>query len=381
MDERMRAWLVLPLLPDLGRARINTLIRHFGSPEAVLDASEQALTDAGIGALAVRSILDWRRLADVDNELRLIEKHSVAITTILDADYPANLARMAAPPPLLYYRGTLSPMDEAAVAVIGSRKISRYGRDVTHQIVTDLARAGVTIVSGLALGVDAAAHQFALDAEGRTLAVLGTGLASIYPAQHKTLADHVAGSGAGLTEVSMTSRPNEGSFPQRNSIIAALSLGVLVVEAAQRSGTSITVGYALEENRSVYAVPGDITRVNSVGTNRLIQDGARLVTCGRDILLDLRDELGRLLDHLPELHDPAENQPAPLPADLNPVETIVLEILELDPLTIEALNAALAARDEGEAPVAQGDLMAALLNLELRGLVRQERGMQFRRMK
>jgi len=381
MDERMRAWLVLPLLPDLGRARINTLIRHFGSPEAVLDASEQALTDAGIGALAVRSILDWRRLADVDNELRLIEKHSVAITTILDADYPANLARMAAPPPLLYYRGTLSPMDEAAVAVIGSRKISRYGRDVTHQIVTDLARAGVTIVSGLALGVDAAAHQFALDAEGRTLAVLGTGLASIYPAQHKTLADHVAGSGAVLTEVSMTSGPNEGCFPQRNSIIAALSLGVLVVEAAQRSGTSITVGYALEENRSVYAVPGDITRVNSVGTNRLIQDGARLVTCGRDILLDLRDELGRLLDHLPELHDPAENQPAPLPADLNPVETIVLEILELDPLTIEALNAALAARDEGEAPVAQGDLMAALLNLELRGLVRQERGMQFRRMK
>ncbi len=381
MDERMRAWLVLPLLPDLGRARINTLIRHFGSPEAVLDASEQALTDAGIGALAVRSILDWRRLADVDNELRLIEKHSVAITTILDADYPANLARMAAPPPLLYYRGTLSPMDEAAVAVIGSRKISRYGRDVTHQIVTDLARAGVTIVSGLALGVDAAAHQFALDAEGRTLAVLGTGLASIYPAQHKTLADHVAGSGAVLTEVSMTSGPNEGCFPQRNSIIAALSLGVLVVEAAQRSGTSITVGYALEENRSVYAVPGDLTRVNSVGPNRLIQDGARLVTCGRDILLDLRDELGRLLDHLPELHDPAENQPAPLPADLNPVETIVLEILELDPLTIEALNAALAARDEGEAPVAQGDLMAALLNLELRGLVRQERGMQFRRMK
>jgi len=371
----------LTLLPDLGRARINTLIRHFGSPEAVLDASEQALTDAGIGALAVRSILDWRRLADVDNELRLIEKHSVAITTILDADYPANLARMAAPPPLLYYRGTLSPMDEAAVAVIGSRKISRYGRDVTHQIVTALARAGVTIVSGLALGVDAAAHQFALDAEGRTLAVLGTGLASIYPAQHKTLADHVAGSGAVLTEVSMTSGPNEGCFPQRNSIIAALSLGVLVVEAAQRSGTSITVGYALEENRSVYAVPGDITRVNSVGTNRLIQDGARLVTCGRDILLDLRDELGRLLDHLPELHDPAENQPAPLPADLNPVETIVLEILELDPLTIEALNAALAARDEGEAPVAQGDLMAALLNLELRGLVRQERGMQFRRMK
>jgi DNA processing protein len=179
----------------------------------------------------------------------------------------------------------------------------------------------------------------------------------------------------------MTSGPNEGCFPQRNSIIAALSLGVLVVEAAQRSGTSITVGYALEENRSLYAVPGDITRVNSVGTNRLIQDGARLVTCGRDILLDLRDELGRLLDHLPELHDPAENQPTPLPADLNPVETIVLEILELDPLTIEALNAALAARDEGAAPVAQGDLMAALLNLELRGLVRQERGMQFRRMK
>ncbi|HPS01012.1 MAG TPA: DNA-processing protein DprA [Candidatus Sumerlaeota bacterium] len=381
MDERIRAWLVLTLLPDLGRARINTLIRRFGSPEAILDASEQALTDAGIGALAVHSLLDWRRLAAVDEELRLIEKHGVSLTTILDDDYPANLARMAVPPPLLYYRGTLSPMDEAAVAVIGSRKISRYGRDATHQIVTDLARAGVTIVSGLALGVDAAAHQFALDAEGRTLAVLGTGLASIYPAQHKPLADHVAASGAVLTEVSMTSGPNEGCFPQRNSIIAALSLGVVVIEAAQRSGTSITVGYALEENRSVYAVPGDITRVNSVGTNRLIQDGARLVTCGRDILLDLRDELGRLLDNLPELHDPAEGQPAPLPANLNPVETAVLDALELDPLSIEALSVALAERDGGEAPVAQGDLMAALLNLELRGLVRQERGMQFRRMK
>jgi len=374
--EHYRPWLVLNLLPGLGKTRINQLIKHFGSPGAVLDASEKELEAIeGIGSMAASLIPKWKATVDVDAELRLIEQHDVSLVSILDEAYPANLAKMRVPPPLLYYKGTLEPMDEAAVAVIGSRRVSRYGRDAAHEIVSVLAEAGVTVVSGLAIGCDGVAHEMALDAGGRTLAVLGGGLSAIYPAVHKKLAERVVENGALISEMPMASDIDPGSFPQRNAIIAGLALGVLVIEAGPRSGTSITVGCALEENRAIYSVPGDITRVNSVGTNRLIKEGARLVTCADDILVDLRGELGRLIEGLPDGTEDLGDTPPPVPKDLTETETSVVEALELDPLQIDALAEAL----DGTVP--SGDLMAALLSLELRGLVRQEPGMRFRRVK
>ena len=379
--ERYRAWLALHLLPDVGPARVNRLVRRFGSPEAVLDAPEPALREVeGVGPMCVAALRDWRRLTDVDAELALVERHGVSLVSILDDHYPRGLARVAVPPPLLYYRGTLEPLDEAAVAVIGARKMSRYGREVAERIASELARAGVTVVSGLAIGVDGVAHRAALEAGGRTLALLGRGLSRIYPAQHGELAAAIERSGAVISEMPMAAEPDAGSFPRRNALIAWLSLGVVVVEAGGRSGTSITVGYALDESRAIFAVPGDVTRANSIGTNRLIRDGARLATSGRDVLADLRDELGRFLSNLPRTGDgdgPAE--PPPLPKELSDLERAIADALETDTLPIDDLREALAVADPAAPPVVTGDLMSALLRLQLLGLVRQEPGMRFRR--
>jgi DNA processing protein len=379
--ERYRAWLALHLLPDVGPARVNRLVRRFGSPEAVLEAPEAALREVeSVGPMCIAALRDWRRLTDVDAELRLVEKHGVSLVSILDSHYPAALARVAVPPPLLYYRGTLEPLDEAAIAVIGSRKMSRYGREVGERIAGELGRAGVSVVSGLAIGIDGVAHRAALDAGGRTLAVLGCGLSRIYPAQHGELAAAVERSGAVISEMPMAAEPDVGSFPRRNAIIAWLSLGVVVIEAGSRSGTSITVGYALDESRAVFAVPGDVTRANSIGTNRLVREGARLVTSGRDVLADLRDELGRFLSNLPRTGDgDRADDPPPLPKELSDLERAIASALETDTLSIDDLRETLAAVDPAAPPAATGDLMSALLRLQLLGLVRQEPGMRFRR--
>ncbi|MBN1867374.1 DNA-processing protein DprA [Candidatus Sumerlaeota bacterium] len=372
-----RSWLILHRLPDIGRGRLNALVRRFGSPDNVLSVSRETLLEVeGIGTMAADSILNWREYADVDAELERIEAHGVSLVSILDETYPANLARMACPPPLLYYQGALSPVDEAAVAVIGARKMSRYGREAAETIARELAQAGVTVVSGLAIGIDSVAHRAALDAGGRTFAVMGCGLASVYPAQHRALADEIVAHGAVISEMPMDALPDAGSFPQRNAIIAGLSLGVLVVEAGATSGTQITVGHALDEGRSVFAVPGDIGRANSVGTNRLIQEGARLATSGRDVLLDLHAELRGLLTNLPALEDPSPGALPEVPKDLSDAERAVYEALQLDPLTIDAITETL-----GAAAPAIGETMSSLLSLELRGLIRQEPGKTFRRLR
>ena len=316
--QRYRPWVTLNMLPDIGRVRFNRLVEHFGAPEHVLDASPDALAEVpDVGPLTIESIRNHQRLVDPDAELDRVAAAGVELVCLADDAYPRNLRETPAPPPLLYYRGTLDEADRAALAVIGTRKMSRYGREVATEIVEALARTGITIVSGLALGLDSVAHRATLDAGGRTLACLGNGLSSVYPAQHKMLAEEIMDSGALVSEMPMEARPDAGSFPQRNSIIAGLSLGVLVIEAGPRSGTSITAGYALEANRAVYAVPGDIHRVNSIGTNRLIKEGARLVTSAEDILVDLHDELAEIIGQLPTIEDQVrrDGDPPPPPDD------------------------------------------------------------------
>lgn len=404
--EQYRSWLILSMLPDIGRGRFNALIEKFGCADAVLDASEQELlqTDS-IGKMAVESILRWKSLVNVDAELRKVEQHGVELVCLNDPIYPVNLKQTTNPPPLLYYKGSLKEIDQAAVAIIGARKMSRYGREVTHDIAGRLAESGVTIVSGLALGGDGEAHKAALEAGGRTLAVLGNGLASVYPSMHKRLAQQVIESGALISECPMDAKPDPGSFPQRNSIIAGLSLGVAVMEAGKNSGTLITAGFALEENRSVFAVPGDITRVNSMGTNNLIREGALLMTSHRDILAELRREMEEVLGKLEDLDDGTSDQPRPMPKDLSPAEIKILEALENDPLSMDELLFSLKKEErqkaqDQDAPdglcvadstsgdygkagstISPGEAMHALLNLEIRGCIQQEPGKIFRRLK
>jgi len=388
---KYRPWLTLHLLPEIGRVHFNRLLQHFQTPDAVLRATKDELAQIdGVGLFTAEQILRYRELTDPDTELELVEQYGAHLVCLHDPEYPANLRQMAIPPPLLYYLGTLQPFDEAAVAVIGSRKMSHYGSDSACDIAGGLARAGVTVVSGLAIGVDGAAHRAALDAGGRTLAVLGSGLARVHPKQHTQLAKSVVENGALISELPMNMPPDAGSFPRRNSIIAGLSLGVVVIEAAVRSGTFITAGNALDENRAVFAVPGDISRVNSIGTNQLIREGARLVTSAQDVLEDLQLEMGRVLNRQPYAENPAEQVCAPLPKGLSPVETLVCESLELDPMSIDVLAEAVADRvamqqaenpDSPMADIAHGILMGALLNLELRGLIKQEPGKRFRRVR
>lgn len=399
--EEHRYWVALKMVPEIGRKHFHLLLEHFGSPEAALGASEKALRSIpGFGDFIVSALLHWQNYVDVDAEFELMELHGVEGVCLEDPEYPANLREMPLSPPFLYYKGTLEEMDRASVAVIGTRKMSRYGKDAAWDIVSDLAKAGITIVSGLALGLDSESHRAALKAGGRTLAVLGNGLCHIYPAQHRQLAESVVAQGALISEMPMDARPDAGSFPQRNAIIAGLSLGVLVLEAGAKSGTTITARHALESNRSVYAVPGDIGRANSLGTNRLIQEGAQLVTCGRDILADLRSQLEPFL---PDLADAAFEPPRKPGGSLSALEKMVYEALSLDALSIDALTEKLLVvsaeplsvlREEepeygGSAPpalrqeekITYSKILAALLSLEMKGLVRQEPGKMFHRVR
>jgi DNA processing protein len=217
-----------------------------------------------------------------------LERSGVRVATMVDESYPALLSQIAAPPPVLYYRGELLETDRVSVAIVGTRRITPYGREMTARISAGLARAGVTVVSGLARGVDGVAHQAALDAGGRTIAVLGSGVDRIYPPEHRNLAQRIAEQGAVVSDYVPDTPPDGVNFPPRNRIISGLSLGVVVVEAPDRSGALITVDFAADHGRDVFAVPGPANAANSSGCNRLIRDGARLVRSAEDILDDLQ---------------------------------------------------------------------------------------------
>lgn len=280
-------WVAFHHVPYVGPARLRRLLETFGSLERAWHAEPDAL----------RRCLEERPLSELikaRNELNLpqvmtaIERSGTRITTPIDLSYPALLNEIAAPPPVLYYRGELLETDRVAVAVVGTRRITAYGREMTARISADLARAGVTIVSGLARGVDGVAHQAALDAGGRTIAVLGSGVNRIYPPEHRNLAQRIAEQGAVVSDYLPDTLPDGVNFPPRNRIISGVSLGVVVIEAPDRSGALITVDFAADHGRDVFAVPGQANAANSHGFNRLIRDGARLVRSAEDILDDLQ---------------------------------------------------------------------------------------------
>lgn len=309
-------------------------------------------------------------------ERDLAHRHGVRIVALEDADYPQRLRTIYDPPAVLYVRGSLAPSDEIAVAVVGSRHASIYGLQCAERLAYDLALRGVTVVSGLARGIDAAAHRGALKASparrsstepgraGRTLAVLGNGLSRVYPPEHHALADEVTAHGALISEYPMETAPIPHNFPRRNRIISGLSLGVVIVEAARRSGALITADCALEQGREVFAVPGPITAVSSQGTHHLLKQGARLVTSVEDIL----DEL-RLVPQPVRASFPDDRGTAPTAALPEAERRVFACVSERDPLDIDVIA--------GHSGLAVAEVSSLLLQLEVKQLIRQLPGKRF----
>lgn len=287
--------LLLNMAPDVGSRRTQNLLKHFGSLERVFSAEASDLIKVkDIGTVIAASIRQSIKEIDLTKELELIKKHDVEILTFLDKAYPKNLKNIYDPPVVLYVKGRLLPQDELALSIVGSRLASFYGLQTAERLAFELASRGITIVSGLARGIDSSAHKGALKAKKRTIAVLGSGLAHIYPEEHKKLAERIMESGAVISEFPMNTIPDKGNFPKRNRIISGLSLGVVCVEAAEQSGALITCDYALEQGRDVFAVPGKIDSVTSKGTHNLIKQGARLVETADDILEELNLDISDL---------------------------------------------------------------------------------------
>jgi len=287
-DEELRLWLALSLTPGLGLTGAHRLLARFGSPKAVFAASEDELRAAGDLRRAARQGI-LRRVAfdSAMRELARCRRRGVHVLPLTDPRYPALLREIADPPLVLFVLGEPEVLQRPALAVVGSRAASPYGRQVAEQYGGALAGVGLVVVSGMALGIDGAAHRGCLGAGGTTVAVLGCGVDVVYPYQHRNLYRQIASTGVLVSEYPLGTRPEGFRFPARNRIISGLSLGVLVVEAAARSGAMITVEFALEQGREVFAIPGRIDSPKSAGTHRIVQQGGKLVTCIEDILEEL----------------------------------------------------------------------------------------------
>ena len=399
LTHEQRDWLCLALTPGVGTARFIRLLARFGTPGRVLKASQSELRDIVGPALAAR-IRQHAETADLDLQESAMAEHEVALITMDDPQYPALLAEIYDPPLSLYVRGTLLESDQYAVAIVGTRKASAFGLKMAHKLAYGLAERGIVVVSGLAEGIDSAAHRGALDAGGRTIAVLGSGHDQVFPAANAELLHQVIRQGCAITSFPMGMRALKQNFPQRNRILSGLCLGVVVVEAPPGSGSLITAKYAAEQGREVFAVPGPAGLANSRGPHELIRDGARLVESVEDIVVELNVppamrqapsrpsesvtvERQASLDFsapaasrkkaappaVPEsAPEPAKAVPQSRPA-LSSQETAILEILHPEGSFVDEI--ALACR------ISISEALASLTLLELKGAVRQLSGKRF----
>jgi len=277
------------LINGLGPINFKKLLTYFHSLENAWSANLNEFNQAGLSQSLVEQIKRQRLKINPDWEMERIEKEKISLITIQDKNYPKLLKEIYAPPQLLYIKGTIEPKDDFSIGIVGTRKLSSYGHEITPLITSDLAQAGLTIISGLAKGIDTLAHQATIKTKGRTIAVLGSGVdkKSIYPAINRQLAEEISQNGAVISEYPINTEPLVQHFPQRNRIISGLSLGILVIEAPEKSGALITAKDALEQNRDVFAIPGHIFSNNSLGTNNLIKLGAKLVSNANDIIEEL----------------------------------------------------------------------------------------------
>jgi len=361
-SEEWRYWIALRMVRGVGNVTYRELLTHFGSPEAVLKAEIDALMTVGVHKEVARAITAFGQWRAVDTEIHNLTKAGVRLVTRLSPDYPENLTHLHDPPPFLYVRGSLIPTDRLAIAIVGSRFASAYGRGVARDLAHGLVQKGVTVVSGLARGIDVEAHRATLEAKGRTIAVLGSGLDVIYPSEHRPLAAEIPASGAVVSEFPLGSKPDAIHFPYRNRVISGLTLGTVVVEAAENSGSLITARFALEQNREVFAVPGVITSVRSRGPHKLLKDGAKLVENVEDILQEIA----------PALMPTSAARSAEPTLLLEPHETLLVGLFEpngLDALHVDTLIA--------RSNLTPARVLEVLLGLELKGIVTQLPGMYF----
>ena len=349
--------LRLAFVSGVGPRTRRALLERFGTPRAVLAALREV---DGVGPTLSRRIADAAREIDVEGEIELCRQYAVTILTEAQPDYPRLLREIHDPPGVLFVRGQLKPQDNLAIAIVGTRHATQYGLQQAQRLAASLARAGLTIISGLARGIDAAAHRGALEADGRTLAILGSGVLNIYPPEHQRLADEVVARGALVSESVPRAEPLAGTFPQRNRIISGMSLGVIVVEAGFQSGALITARLAMEQGREVFAVPGRVDSRTAHGCHRLIRDGAKLVESADDVL----EELGPLVEATPRADGQRTHHPAELL--LNELEQQVLAAFSHEPKSIDEVLA------ETGLPVPQ--VLSTLSVLEMRHLIRRLSG-------
>ena len=363
--DELKYWLAFNRVPRIGRVRIRLLAEHFGTLEQAWKAGFAELKAAGLDSKTSTSVATRKLRIDPDAELDRVAKAGITALTWHDDEYPSRLKEIYDVPPVLYVRGRLSPDDERSIAVVGTRKPSAYGREAAYNLSQDMAKSGVTVVSGLALGIDGVAHQAALDAGCRTLAVMGSGVDVIYPWSHDRLARRIVENGALISEHPPGTRPSAQHFPRRNRIMSGMTLGTVVIEAGEKSGALLTAHHALEQNREVFAVPGNVFAPTSLGTNRLIRDSAaKLVIDYRDVLEELN------LSYAGEQGEQIE-MAAHFPEDEN--EAALLGFVTYDPVHIDEV-----VRSSGmDISLVSG----ALAMMELKGVVRQVGGMNYIRIK
>jgi len=352
-----RYWIGFTLVKGIGAVRLQALLRHFGDLEAAWKASPADLAQVGLGAKLTERILQARSGVDLERVMDGIEKQGIRVLTWEDEAYPTRLKEIDQPPPVLYIRGEYLPEDLFAVAVVGTRRVTPYGRQVTEELSAYLGAKGLTVVSGLARGVDALAHSASLQAGGRTLAVLGSGVDRIYPPEHRALAEKIMERGAIISDYAPGTGPEASNFPPRNRIISGLSLAVVVVEAGETSGALITAEFAATQGREVFAVPGNILAPQSKGTNKLIQMGAQPLLTPQDLMQAL--DLSRIGEH--------KAMRRMIPGDA--VEAQLLEALADQPVHVDAL------RNQTGLPIEK--VSATLALMELKGMVRQVGGMTY----
>ncbi len=345
-----RAFLVaLSQVTHIGPVRLGRLRDRFGTLDLAWSADERDLLSV-LDERTCRAVLVARSNNDPARVLERLTGFGAQVVTVLDDDYPRILREIPGPPPVLYFRGSLPAQDDVTIAMVGTRRATSYGREATTRIASDLAAAGVTIVSGLAKGIDGCAHRAALEAGGRTIAVMASGVDIVYPTEHRQLAERIVESGALLSDYPPGTKPDAPNFPARNRIISGLSLATIVVEAPARSGALITVGFAADQGRDVYAVPGSIFSNASDGTNNLLRQGATPLTCAADLLDDLQ-----LSPAIPE------DEPAQAAFPMTDDERAIYALVTAEPQHIDELAYS--------AGVTISQASALMTMLELKGLV------------
>ncbi|HEX5942092.1 MAG TPA: DNA-processing protein DprA [Anaerolineales bacterium] len=352
-----RYWIGFNLIKGIGAVRLQALIKHFGDLEIAWKAEPIDLARAGLNRKVIERIVQARQSVDLEKLWAKIESQGIKIFTWEDETYPQRLKEIEQPPPVLYIRGEYLPDDLFAVAIVGTRRVTAYGRQITEELARYLGSNGITVVSGLARGVDAIAHQSALKAGGRTIGILGSGVDKIYPPEHRGLAEKMMESGEIVSDYAPGTPPDASNFPPRNRIISGLSLAIVVIEAGETSGALITAEFAAEQGREVFAVPGSILAPQSKGTNKLIQNGALPLLSVNDLMQALN--LTRMGEH--------KAARKIIPAD--ETEARLMTVLSEEPLHVDEI------RNQTELPIEK--VSATLALMELKGMVRQVGGMNY----